>query len=175
MDGGRRHEENVLAAAALEMPFGGFFLLIAGVLEREWAMLTFNPRTSAALLYLIFVGAIGGFSAYVYALKHLPVSVVSLYAYVNPIIAVILGVLLLREQFTWLMAAAGGIVLAGMAAVRQERADPLRPSHNPAPADEADEEQDNRDDQQDVDEVAQRVAAHHPEQPQHDQDDRDGF
>jgi len=43
------------------------------------------------------VGAIGGFTAYAYALKHLPVATVSLYAYVNPIIAVILGILILRE------------------------------------------------------------------------------
>ena len=116
----RRHTENVLAAAAFEMLFGGAFLLIAGLLRREWAMLAFNPRTTGAFLYLVFVGAIGGFSAYVYALKHLPVSTVSLYAYINPVIAVLLGTLLLREPFTWRMAAAAGVILTGVALVRQE-------------------------------------------------------
>ena len=116
----RRQTENVLAAAAFEMLFGGVFLLIAGLLRREWAMLAFNPRTTGAFLYLVFVGAIGGFSAYVYALKHLPVSIVSLYAYINPVIAVLLGTLLLREPFTWRMAAAAGVILTGVALVRQE-------------------------------------------------------
>ena len=55
------------------------------------AIWSFNPRTSAALAYLIFFGAIAGFSAYAYALKHLPVATVSLYAYINPVIAVVLG------------------------------------------------------------------------------------
>ena len=68
----------------------------------------------------VSVGAIGGFCAYLYALKHLPVSFVSLYAYVNPVIAVILGVLVLKEPFRWRMAVAGGIVLAGVALVRRD-------------------------------------------------------
>ena len=56
----------------------------------------FTPRTAARCVYLTLVGAIGGFSAYAYALKHLPVATVSLYAYVNPIIAVVLGTLVLQ-------------------------------------------------------------------------------
>jgi drug/metabolite transporter (DMT)-like permease len=69
---------------------------------------------------LILVGAIGGFTAYAYALKHLPVATVSLYAYVNPIIAVILGTLILREPFDARMGIAAAVVLVGMALVRQE-------------------------------------------------------
>ena len=51
------------------------------------------------MIYLVIVGSIVGYSAYVYALKYLPIATVSLYAYVNPIIAVILGSLLLDEPF----------------------------------------------------------------------------
>ena len=69
-------------------------------------MLAFNARTAGALAYLIVVGAIAGFTAYAYALKHLPVATVSLYAYVNPVIAVILGTLILREPFNARMAVA---------------------------------------------------------------------
>jgi drug/metabolite transporter (DMT)-like permease len=116
----RRPEENVLAAAALEMLFAGLFMLIAGTLRREWSALSFTPRTAGAFLYLVSVGSIGGFCAYLYALKHLPVSFVSLYAYINPVIAVILGVWLLKEPFKWRMAIAGGIVLAGVALVRRD-------------------------------------------------------
>ena len=72
-----------------------------------------------ALVYLATIGAIGGFVAYTYALRHLPVSFVSLYAYINPIIAVVLGVLLLGEPFSGRMAIAAAIVLTGVALVRQ--------------------------------------------------------
>ncbi len=113
-------EENVLATAAFEMLFGGIVLLIAGVLHREAAQLAFSARSAGALLYLVFFGAIGGFTAYAYALKHMPVASVSLYAYVNPVIAVVLGTMVLKEPFNARMAAAGAIVLVGMALVRAE-------------------------------------------------------
>lgn len=110
--------ENVLATAAFEMLFGGIVLLIAALFHREWASLSFSPRSTTALLYLIFVGAIGGFTAYAYALKHMAVATVSLYAYVNPIIAVVLGTLILDEPMSVRMAVAGAVVLGGMALVR---------------------------------------------------------
>jgi drug/metabolite transporter (DMT)-like permease len=59
-----------------------------------------------------------GYSAYVYALRYLPISTVSLYAYVNPIIAVILGTLLLSEPFSPRMVLATALVFAGIAVVR---------------------------------------------------------
>ena len=55
-----------------------------------------TSRSLFAVLYLVVVGTFVGYVCYVYALKHLPVSIVSLYAYVNPVIAVILGSLLLE-------------------------------------------------------------------------------
>ena len=72
------------------------------------------------MIYLTIFGAIAGFSAYAYALKHLPVATVSLYAYVNPIIAVVLGTLILGEPFNARMGMAAAIVLVGMILVRQE-------------------------------------------------------
>jgi drug/metabolite transporter (DMT)-like permease len=117
---GRGHakEENVLATAAFEMLFGGLALLIASLALHETARLTFTPRTAAALTYLTFAGAIGGFSAYAYALKHLPVATVSLYAYVNPIIAVVLGTLVLGEPFDARMVVAALVVFIGIVLVR---------------------------------------------------------
>jgi drug/metabolite transporter (DMT)-like permease len=67
---------------------------------------------------LIVAGSLGGFSAYAYALKHLPVATVSLYAYVNPVIAVVLGTLILGEALSPRLAVAGVIVLVGIALVR---------------------------------------------------------
>jgi drug/metabolite transporter (DMT)-like permease len=68
------------------------------------------------------IGAIGGFVAYTYALRHLPVSLVSLYAYINPVIAVALGVAVLGEPFTARMALAAALVFGGVAIVRAPRA-----------------------------------------------------
>jgi drug/metabolite transporter (DMT)-like permease len=115
-------DENVLATAAFEMLFGGLALLAVGLLRNEADKLVFTPRTGGALAYLVFVGAIAGFTAYAYALKHLPVATVSLYAYVNPIIAVILGTLILKEPFSSRMAVSAAVVLAGMALVRNTTA-----------------------------------------------------
>jgi drug/metabolite transporter (DMT)-like permease len=119
---GRGHArgENVLATAAFEMLFGGIALLVASLALQETARLTFTPRTASALLYLIFVGAIAGFSAYAYALKHLPVATVSLYAYVNPVIAVVLGTLVLKEPFSVRMIGAALVVFVGIALVRNK-------------------------------------------------------
>jgi len=118
---GRGHasEENVLATAAFEMLFGGIALLAVSLALHETARLAFTPRTAGALVYLIFAGAIGGFSAYAYALKHLPVATVSLYAYVNPIIAVVLGTLVLGEEFNVRMIGAAVVVFVGIALVRR--------------------------------------------------------
>jgi len=115
----RGQEENVLAAAGMQMIFGGLCMLLAAILFGEAARLSFTPVTSGALAYLIVFGSIGGFSAYVYALKHLPVATVSLYAYVNPVIAVLLGTAVLQEPLSPRLALAAAVVLVGMALVRK--------------------------------------------------------
>ena len=116
----RRHgrTDHVLGTTALQMLAGGVMLGILGAVRGEWSDLSFNARTTTALLYLATVGAIGGFVAYTYALRHLPVSFVSLYAYINPVIAVALGVLVLAEPFNLRIAIAASLVLVGVAVVR---------------------------------------------------------
>jgi drug/metabolite transporter (DMT)-like permease len=115
---GHARHENVLATAAFEMLFGGVVLLAASAAIGEPGRIAFSPRSLGALVYLTLVGAIGGFGAYAYALKHLRVATVSLYAYVNPIIAVLLGTLILGEPFSARIAVAGAVVLGGMLLVR---------------------------------------------------------
>jgi drug/metabolite transporter (DMT)-like permease len=115
----RKAEENVLAAAGLEMLLGGLCVLPVALFHGELGHLAFSSRSVTAFVYLIFFGSIGGFCAYVYALKHLPVSTVSQYAYVNPVIAVLLGTLILSEPLSPRLIAAGAIVLAGMMMVRR--------------------------------------------------------
>jgi drug/metabolite transporter (DMT)-like permease len=114
----RTRDENALAAAALQMLFGGVMMLAIASARGEWRDLSFTARSLAGELHLIVFGSLVGYTAYVFALKHLPVSTVSMYAYVNPVIAVALGSLLLGEPFGWRVTIASGMVLAGIAVVR---------------------------------------------------------
>jgi drug/metabolite transporter (DMT)-like permease len=120
----RRHAPgaNVLTIAAFEMLFGGIALLAAASVDHEWRHLVVTPRTFGAFAYLVVFGSIAGYTAYAYALKHLPIATVSLYAYVNPVIAVVLGTIVLGEPFTPRIAAAAAVVLAGMWLVRRPAA-----------------------------------------------------
>jgi len=115
----RRPAENVLAVAAFQMLFGGVAMSVASLVHHEWAQLAFTPRTATALGYLVVFGSLAGFSAYAYALKNLPVATVSLYAYVNPVIAVALGTIVLDEPLSPRLAVAGAVVLVGIAMVRR--------------------------------------------------------
>ena len=117
----KRHgrQENIFSATAAQMLAGGAMMLLLGTARGEWSALAFSTRSTTAFIYLSTIGAIGGFVAYTYALRHLPVSLVSLYAYINPIIAVALGVAVLGEPFTSRMALAAALVFGGVAIVRR--------------------------------------------------------
>ena len=120
----RRHarSENVMSAAALQMLFGGVVMLVVATARGEWKELAFTPRTIAAELYLTVFGSIVGYSAYTYALRHLPTATVSLYAYANPVIAIVLGAIVAGEPFGPRVVVASTMVLIGSALV-QWRAD----------------------------------------------------
>jgi drug/metabolite transporter (DMT)-like permease len=113
-----RSSDDPLAAATVQMLFSGTMLLALASAESEWAVLHFTPRTLAAMVYLTIAGSMLAYTAYVYAVQHLPISTVALYAYVNPLIAVVLGTLLLDEPFSARIVIAGALVLAGTAVVR---------------------------------------------------------
>jgi drug/metabolite transporter (DMT)-like permease len=116
----RRHarSENVLSAAAMQMTFGGLFMLAAATLRGEWSHLAFTPRTLVAEIYLTLAGSIVGYSAYIYALRHLPTATVSLYAYANPVIAMVLGAVIAGEPFGPRVVLASLMVLTGSALVQ---------------------------------------------------------
>jgi drug/metabolite transporter (DMT)-like permease len=67
----------------------------------------------------VLFGSLLGYTAYMYALRNLPVSTVSLYAYVNPVIAMVLGSVVLAEPFTFRIVVASVLVFAGIAIVRR--------------------------------------------------------
>ena len=133
------HGPSVVASTAVQMVFGGLIMLAWGTVTGEWTGVRLAGRGVFAVVYLILVGAIGGFVSYVYALQHLPVATVSLYAYVNPLIAVVLGALLLGEPFGVRTVVAMALVFAGVTLVRATataaRPDPAVPLDVDAPAD----------------------------------------
>jgi drug/metabolite transporter (DMT)-like permease len=116
----KRHSfgDTPLASSALQMFMSGVMLTIIGTLLGEWPHVSFSTRSVTALVYLAIFGSVIAYTAYVYCLKYLPLSTVSLYAYVNPVIAVILGTLLLSEPFSMRILVAAALVFAGIAIVR---------------------------------------------------------
>ncbi len=79
---------------------------------------TISLQSDLAVGYLVIFGSIVGFSSYIYALARLPVALVSIYLFVNPIVAVFLGWLLLREPFGYRELVSMAIIFAGIALVR---------------------------------------------------------
>jgi drug/metabolite transporter (DMT)-like permease len=110
--------DTALGGSALQMLFAGAMMLGLATLRGEWADLTFTPRALAAEVYLTVVGSLLGYSAYLHALKHLPLSTVSLYSYINPVIAVLLGALVLDEAVGMRIVVASALVLIGVAVVK---------------------------------------------------------
>ncbi len=110
---------------ALEMLAGGVMLLIAALLTGETAhvhLAAIASRSIAGFWWLVGPGAIVGYSAYGYAVRTLPTPVVATYAYVNPIVAVVLGALVLSEPLTPNVLIGGAtIVLAVIAILRAPR------------------------------------------------------
>jgi drug/metabolite transporter (DMT)-like permease len=107
------------AATAYEMLAGGLLMLLPALLTVH----AFSPSKAsiAAWTYLVTFGSIVGYSAYVWLLANAPLGTVSTYAYVNPVVAIGLGVLFRGEQLTWRLVLGAAIVVASVAAVvRQE-------------------------------------------------------
>lgn len=96
----------------------GLVFLIPALLVRE-SPIAWSLRGAAAMLYLILFGSIVGYSAYLYALDRLPVSVVSIYTYVNPVVAVLLGWLFYREPFGAREGLAMAVIFLGVAVVKR--------------------------------------------------------
>jgi drug/metabolite transporter (DMT)-like permease len=100
-----------------EMLLGGLLLLAAGALSGEEFRLDYPARTWVALGYLVLFGSVVAFSAYVWLLARAPISLVATYAYVNPVVAVVLGWLVLEETVSPAMAVGGATVVLAVAIV----------------------------------------------------------
>ncbi|SDI69907.1 Permease of the drug/metabolite transporter (DMT) superfamily [Chryseobacterium taeanense] len=114
------NSKNVLQNAALQLFSGGIALFaFSAFLDDYTELKTVTSSSIWALVYLIIVGSIIAYSAFVYALKHLPIGISSLYAYINPFIAIILGFLFLNEKLTGITLCALVATLGGVYCVNK--------------------------------------------------------
>jgi drug/metabolite transporter (DMT)-like permease len=107
-----------LMSSALQMLVGGAVITVIGLATGEMQRFVVTPRTFTALAYLIIFGSVFGYTSYVYALKHMKTTTMSLYAYVNPVIAVLVGWMILHEKLTWVSVVAMCVILSGVALVQ---------------------------------------------------------
>jgi len=125
-----------LVAASMEMLWAAVIFFIAGVLAGEPGRLhlqAISTTSIVALVYLITFGSLVGFSAYVWLLRSAPLSLVSTYAYVNPVVAVILGALFLNEALTPRTVIAGAIIVTAVALIVIARQRAVQVRAVPAP------------------------------------------
>lgn len=114
-------KSNAMVTGAVQQLAAGLSAIPVALLTAEHNI-AWSVRGVGAILYLVIFGSIVGYSAYLYALAHLPVAVVSVYPYVNAVVAVALGWLVYREPFGWREALAMTVIFAGVAIVKWQSA-----------------------------------------------------
>ncbi len=107
-----------LLGSAIQMIIAGIVQISIGLVLGEASKFSFNEESLIAFIYLLIFGSIAGYSSYIYALTHLPLSFVSTYTYVNPVIALILGWLILGEEMNWLIVLAALVIFTGVGVVK---------------------------------------------------------
>jgi drug/metabolite transporter (DMT)-like permease len=108
-----------LMSASIQMLVAGVLQTILGIVLGELPNVNFNLNSSLAFFYLLIFGSLVGYTSFIYAVSHLPISLVSTYAYINPMIAVFLGWLILGESVTFIIVIASAIIITGVAIVKQ--------------------------------------------------------
>jgi drug/metabolite transporter (DMT)-like permease len=105
------------SAIAWQVIFAGIANLIFALLFERHASVTWTLRGVAAILYLVVCGSWIGYTAYIWLLQHVPTSKVSTYAYVNPVVAVFLGWLVLHERIDRYILMGSAIIVASVVLV----------------------------------------------------------
>jgi drug/metabolite transporter (DMT)-like permease len=107
-----------LVSSGMEMLAGGMLLFIGGLVTGELERLrTIDTASWIAWIYLVLFGSLAGFTCYVWLLKRARTTLVSTYAYVNPVVAVMLGALLLHERLTVRSLVGATVIVAGVAMI----------------------------------------------------------
>lgn len=107
-------DSNPFVNAGLQMFFGGFWCFPLSLLFDDLSTVTWSAEVAWSMAYLIIFGSIVAYASYSYALRKLPMTIVSLYAYVNPLVAVLLGWLVLDEMLNLKIIVAFLLTVAGI-------------------------------------------------------------
>lgn len=110
---------NPFLGAGLQMTFGAIFLIPLSLIFDDYTAIQWSSDVMYALAYMILFGSVAAYACYSYAIKKLPMTIVSLYAYINPVVAVLLGWLILQEKLNLLIAVAIVITVAGIYVVNK--------------------------------------------------------
>jgi drug/metabolite transporter (DMT)-like permease len=110
---------NPFMGASVQMLIAGFLQTLLGFILGEQNVFQLTQNGFLALGYLIVFGSIFGYASYIYAVKHLPLSLVSTYAYINPIIALLLGWYFLQEPLTITVFIAAVLIFSGVILVKK--------------------------------------------------------
>jgi len=94
-------------------------LSVIGISIGELPRLSFEINGLLSLAYLIVFGSFVGYASYIYALAKLPLSLVSTFAYINPVIALFLGWIILDEKLNFQIAIAAAVIIAGVVMVKK--------------------------------------------------------
>ena len=108
-----------LMGASVQMLIAGIVLSVVGILIGELPRLNFEIIGLLSLAYLVIVGSLVGYCSYIYAIAKLPLSLISTYAYINPVIALFLGWIILDEKLNFQIAIAAAVIIAGVFVVKQ--------------------------------------------------------
>ena len=106
---------------AIQSMAGGLALTLTGLLAGEAARFHLNTAGIGAMFYLIVFGSLAGYSAYIFILKAMPPAKAATYAYVNPVVAVFLGYIILGEPVTIRTLVAAVVILGGVVLVQMSR------------------------------------------------------
>lgn len=130
--------DNVFMSTAMEMSAGGILLVLAGIMTGEVADLNIaeiSVQSLAAMLYLTIFGSIVALTAYVWLLKTVEPSKAATYTYVNPVIALFLGWLVLSEPISPQMLIAVPIIIVAVVLITTRRKRrTVSPAESPAPS-----------------------------------------
>jgi drug/metabolite transporter (DMT)-like permease len=108
---------NSLQSTAIQMMVGGCFSLTMSIIFEKNQLQAYQNMTNEtilAMIYLVLFGSYVGYTAYVWLINHAPPQLVATYAYVNPVVAIFLGWIILDERLTFRSILASAIILAGV-------------------------------------------------------------
>jgi drug/metabolite transporter (DMT)-like permease len=119
-----RLPDSTLLSTGMQMLAGGVGLFLAGTFTGEWrqlALADISARSWFSMLYLVLFGSMAGYTAYAWVLRAAPVSLVSTYAYVNPLVAILLGSLFAQETLTMHVLVSAAIIIGSIVLINLSR------------------------------------------------------